>query len=136
MRGTQAPVAYNFFPNAAPGQEILEAPHNLIYLPVPVDVISTLSVWSTDQHGELLDLRGEELTIRFHLRATSIMYIQYKVNVSENQMDTLKDAIRIKKGVTPFQKVLLEVIMSCYLHQHISIDWTSGWEACTNSFEC
>ena len=28
MRGTQAPVAYNFFPNAAPGQKILEAPHN------------------------------------------------------------------------------------------------------------
>ena len=44
MRGTQAPVAYNFFPNAAPGQKILEAPHNLIYLPVTVDVISTLSV--------------------------------------------------------------------------------------------
>ena len=42
--GTQAPVPYNFFPNAAPGQKILEAPHNLIYLPVTVDVISTLSV--------------------------------------------------------------------------------------------
>ena len=64
MRGTQAPVAYNFFPNAAPGQKILEAPRDLIYLP---DVISTLSVWLTDQHGELWDLRGEELTIRFHL---------------------------------------------------------------------
>ena len=30
----------------------------------------------------------------------SSTYIQYKVNVSENQMDTLKDAIRLKKGVT------------------------------------
>ena len=28
------------------------------------------------------------------------MYIQYKVNVSENQVDTLKDAIRLKKGAT------------------------------------
>ena len=28
------------------------------------------------------------------------MYIQYKVNVSENQLDTLKDAIRLKKRVT------------------------------------
>ena len=28
------------------------------------------------------------------------MYIQYKVNVSENQVDTLKDAIQLKKGVT------------------------------------
>ena len=68
MRGTQAPVAYNFFPNAIPGHKIKEAPHNLIYLPVTVYVISTLSVWMTDQHGKLLDLRGEKLTPRFHLR--------------------------------------------------------------------
>ena len=44
MRGQQAPVVCNSFPNVAPGQKILEAPHNLIYLPVTVDVISTLSV--------------------------------------------------------------------------------------------
>ena len=56
MRGTQAPFAYNFFPNTAPGQK---KGHNLTYLPVTVDVISTLSVWLTDQHGKLLDLRGE-----------------------------------------------------------------------------
>ena len=30
----------------------------------------------------------------------SSMHIQYKLNVSENQVDTLKDAIRLKKGVT------------------------------------
>ena len=68
MRGQQAPIVYNFFPNAAPGQKILEASHNLICLPVIVDVISTLSVWLTDQNGEHLHLRGEKLTIRFHLR--------------------------------------------------------------------
>ena len=28
------------------------------------------------------------------------MYVQYKVNVSENQVDTWKDAIRLKKGLT------------------------------------
>ena len=28
------------------------------------------------------------------------MYVQYKVNVSENQVDTLKGDIRLKKGVT------------------------------------
>ena len=48
MRGTQVPVVYNFLPNAAPGQNIQEAPPNLIYLPVTVDVISNLSVWLTD----------------------------------------------------------------------------------------
>ena len=62
-RGTQAPVVYNFFPNAAPRQKILEVPHNLIYHPVTVDVILTLPVWLTDQDGELLDLRGKKLII-------------------------------------------------------------------------
>ena len=28
------------------------------------------------------------------------MYVQYKVNISENQVDTLKDVIRLKKGAT------------------------------------
>ena len=28
------------------------------------------------------------------------MYVQYKVNASENQVDTLKDDIRLKKGAT------------------------------------
>ena len=55
MRVVQAPVVYNLFPNAAPGQKILEAPNNLIYLPVTVDDISTLSV----EDGKALDLRGE-----------------------------------------------------------------------------
>ena len=32
------------------------------------------------------------------------MYIQYKVNVSENQVDTLKDAIRLKKETLCFPK--------------------------------
>ena len=55
IKGLPTPVIYNFFPNAAPG-------------PVIVDVISTSSVWLTDQEGEKLDLRDEKLTIRFHLR--------------------------------------------------------------------
>ena len=50
MHGAQAPVVYKFFPNATPGQKILEAASNLIYLLVTVDVISTLSVWLMDQH--------------------------------------------------------------------------------------
>ena len=89
MRGVQASVVYNFFPNAAPGQKILEAPNNLIYLPVTVDVISTLSAWLTDQRGKSLDLRERNW-----------LYVQYKVNVSENLVDTLRDAILVKKGVT------------------------------------
>ena len=66
MRGVQAPVVYNFFPNAAPGQKILEAPSNLIYLPVGNCIRHFNSVSVANE--KVLDLRGEELTIRFHLR--------------------------------------------------------------------
>ena len=46
MRGQQAPVVYNFFPNTTPGQKILEAPHNLIYLPVTIVILLfTLLGW-------------------------------------------------------------------------------------------
>ena len=51
MRGVQAPVVYNFFPNVVPGQMLLEASSNSIYFPVTVDVISNPLVWLTDQHG-------------------------------------------------------------------------------------
>ena len=138
MRDTQAPVAYNFFRNAAPRQNILEAPHNLIYLPVTVDVISALSVWLTDQHGELMDLRGEELTIRFHFVNASSMYIQYKVNVSENQVDTLKDAIRLRKGATLcFPKGGIRSCLATYTSTNQSVgQGTRGRETFTNSFEC
>ena len=53
------------------------------------------------------------------------MYVQYKVNVSENQIGTLKDAIRLKKRCNSlFSKRHQGFIMSCCLHQHKSIDWT------------
>ena len=65
MRGQQAPVVYNFFPNAAPGQKILEVPHDLIYLPATVDVISTLSVWLTDQDGRARGFTRREIDYTF-----------------------------------------------------------------------
>jgi len=43
-------------------------PHNLIYLPVNTIEISTLSIHITDQNGELINLRGENYSIRLHLR--------------------------------------------------------------------
>ena len=66
----------------------------------------------------------------------SSMYVQYKVNVSENQVDTLKDAIDLRKAqLSVFQKVVSEVIVSCYLHQHKSTDWTRHkWKGDVHKF--
>ena len=66
--GTTGNVIYSFFPNVGPGYKIIEVPNNLIYLPVTLHTISSMETKLTDQNGALLNLRGEELSIRFHLR--------------------------------------------------------------------
>lgn len=66
--GTHEPVIYSFFPNVDPGHKIVEKPQNLVYLPVHVRNIDRMTVTITNQDGKLLDLRGEQVSARFHLR--------------------------------------------------------------------
>ena len=68
VNGSQAPVIYSFFPDIPPGGKIIVQPRVLIYLPISLSVISHLTSWLTDQHNQVLNLRGEELTIKYHLR--------------------------------------------------------------------
>lgn len=68
IKGSMAPIIYNFFPNVSPGEKIIATPANLTYLPVTVDTIYHMKTWLTDQDRQPLNLRGEVLTIRFHLR--------------------------------------------------------------------
>ena len=68
VNGSQTPVIYSFFPNVPPGGKIIVQPKVLIYLPVSLSVISRLTSWLTDEEDNLLNLRGEELTIKYHLR--------------------------------------------------------------------
>ena len=69
VNGIEAPIIYNFFPNVAPGEKIVSTPLHLIYLPLMLDIISHMTCWVTDQNGRELNLRGEELTITFHIKA-------------------------------------------------------------------
>ena len=69
VNGVKKPIIYSFFPNAPPGYKIIETPINLVYLPVcSIDSLSDLKVTLTDQDGNILNLRGENVTIRFHMR--------------------------------------------------------------------
>jgi hypothetical protein len=68
VNGMLAPVIYNFFPNVSPGEKIVSQPQHLIYVPLTMNVIPSMTVWVTDQNGELLQLRGEQLTLTFHIR--------------------------------------------------------------------
>ena len=69
LNGKRAPVVHSFFPLADPGDKIVEKPVEYIYLPISSDVIRRMTVWLTDQDQNLLDLREEVLTIKFHLRS-------------------------------------------------------------------
>jgi hypothetical protein len=51
-----------------PGEKIIERPKNLIYLPLIVPTIYNIGIELIDNNGKLLNLRGETVTIRLHLR--------------------------------------------------------------------
>ena len=68
LNGIEAPVIYNFFPDVSPGEKIVSQPKHLIYIPLTMDVIPSMTSWLTDQNQKELDLRGEELTLTFHVR--------------------------------------------------------------------
>ena len=68
VNGSTQPTIYSFFPNVSPGYKIIENTHNLPYLPITADTIHSITVWLTDQNGNELNLRGENLSMRFYLR--------------------------------------------------------------------
>ena len=67
MLGVSSSVLYSFFPNVAPGVKIIERPYERLYLPIITQDIHEIRLRLTDQKGEILDLRGEEVTVSLHL---------------------------------------------------------------------
>ena len=68
VNGRMQLVVYLFFPKVSPGYKIVEKPPHLKYLPVTLDTITNLRTYITDQDGNLLNLRGEVVTIRLDIR--------------------------------------------------------------------
>jgi len=68
VNGRMQPVIYSFFPNVSPGYKIVEKPPHLKYLPVTLDTGANLRTYITDQDGNMLNLRGEVVTIRLDIR--------------------------------------------------------------------
>ena len=68
VNGVQAPVIYSFFPNVPPGYKIIKELPRLEYVDVNRNSeIKSIRVWLTDQDGELVNFRGETITIRLIL---------------------------------------------------------------------
>lgn len=59
---------HEFFPAVPPGYKIIEVPKQIIYLPVSVKVIDYLQLRIVDQNGDLVNFRGEVVTLRLHIK--------------------------------------------------------------------
>ena len=68
VNGMLSPVIYNFFPNVSPADKIICQPAHLMYMPLSLLTISSMTAWITDEEGKVLDLGSERLTITFHIR--------------------------------------------------------------------
>jgi hypothetical protein len=69
VNGSPVPTIYSFFPDVSPGYKVIESPAHPVYLPLNYRNISSIHVWLTDQDGNALNLRGEKLSIRLHIRS-------------------------------------------------------------------
>jgi len=65
----RAHTIHNFFPSVPPGYKTLDVPPNPIYLPVTVTSIHHLQLRIVDQDGHLINFRGEEITVRLHIKS-------------------------------------------------------------------
>lgn len=72
INNKQVHTLHEFSPGVAPGYKIVEVPANVIYLPVNVKRLSSITLKITDQDGNLINFRGETITIRLHLKPRDV----------------------------------------------------------------
>jgi hypothetical protein len=68
VNGVTRPIIYSYFPEVSPGFKIVENPRNLVYLPIAGNMIDHINTKITDQDFNELNSRGENITLRFHVR--------------------------------------------------------------------
>lgn len=61
-------IIHMFYPNVAPGYKIIENPSTVIYLPINTRYIDEIVLKIVDQSGQLINFKGDLITIRLHLK--------------------------------------------------------------------
>ena len=69
INGERSHTIHEFHPRVDPGYKIIETPKSLIYLLVSVRSIDHLEIKITDQDGNLINNRGEDISVRLHLKS-------------------------------------------------------------------
>lgn len=59
---------HEFSSRVAPGYKIIEVPQNVIYFPVTVKHVHSISLSVVDEQNRLINFRGETITIRLHIK--------------------------------------------------------------------
>lgn len=63
---------HEFAPTVPPGYKIIEVPRNVIYLPVNVKQITSVTLRLVDQDGDLINFRDESITARLHIKPNNV----------------------------------------------------------------
>ena len=66
--GREKHVLHEFYPMVEPGYKIVELPNPIIYLPLTVQRIDNITVSLKDQDGNLINFRGEKISLRINVR--------------------------------------------------------------------
>lgn len=62
---------HEFYPTVGIGYKIVEVPQNVIYLPLTVRTIHNINIRIVDQSNNLVDFRGELVTLRVHIKKST-----------------------------------------------------------------
>ncbi len=68
INGESSHLLHSFALDFPYGYQIIEYPKNIIYLPINITNISSISIKVTDQNNNLLNFNGEEITILIHIK--------------------------------------------------------------------
>lgn len=69
LNGKRTHSIYNFYPKVGLGYKIIEQPLPMIYYPIALQSINTITVVLRDQSGNKINLRKEHLSVTLHIRA-------------------------------------------------------------------
>lgn len=68
INNTSNHTIHEFPLDVPPGYKINEKPQNVIYLPVNCQQINNITIRILNQDGELINFRGEKITLRLHFK--------------------------------------------------------------------